>query len=57
MKVIKLSIPGLLLIQPDLFKDERGFFLETYNILRYQDILGEQIKFVQDNMSIPDMEL
>jgi len=51
MKVIKLSIPGLLLIKPDLFKDERGFFLETYNISHYQDILGEQIKFVQDNMS------
>lgn len=51
MKVIKLSISGLLLIKPDLFQDERGFFLETYNLYCYQDILGDQIKFVQDNMS------
>jgi len=51
MKVIELSIPGLFLIKPDLFKDERGYFLETYNQYRYQDFLGKEMNFVQDNMS------
>ena len=50
MNVIKTAIEGLLIIEPDVFGDERGFFVETYNVPRYQDSgIGET--FVQDNLS------
>jgi dTDP-4-dehydrorhamnose 3,5-epimerase len=38
-------------IEPDVFKDERGFFVETYQEKRYQELLGADIHFVQDNFS------
>lgn len=50
MKVTKLSLPGVLLLEPQVFEDERGFFMETYNAQRYSQYdLPE--KFVQDNHS------
>lgn len=49
MKVTTLTIPEVLLIEPEVFKDDRGFFTETYNKQRYSAIgLPE---FVQDNHS------
>jgi len=50
MQVIETDLPGVLIIEPKVFGDERGFFLETYQAKRYQQagIAGE---FVQDNMS------
>jgi dTDP-4-dehydrorhamnose 3,5-epimerase len=50
MNVIETSIPGLLIIEPKIFGDERGFFLETYNEARYKDA-GIKETFVQDNLS------
>ena len=50
MNIIKTKIPDLLIIEPKVFGDERGFFLETYNAQRYQE-LGIQETFVQDNLS------
>lgn len=50
MKVTKLSIPDLLLIEPDVFEDARGFFVETYHSERYSSY-GMPEKFVQDNHS------
>ena len=50
MKVEKTSIEGAVVITPDVYKDDRGFFLETYNEEKYADIIGKQT-FVQDNMS------
>ncbi len=50
MVISKTKIKDLLIIEPDIFRDERGFFLETYNEKRYQEI-GIQEKFVQDNLS------
>jgi len=41
---------GLIVLEPDVFKDSRGFFLETYNAARYRD-LGIDVEFVQDNHS------
>ena len=51
MEVEKTKIEGLLLIKPTEFNDERGFFLETFNAEKYQNIIGDTI-FVQDNMSM-----
>jgi len=50
MKIIETSIEGVLLIEPDIYRDNRGFFLETYSEKRYfqKEI---KIKFVQDNLS------
>lgn len=50
MEVIKTPIEGLLVIEPKVFADQRGFFVETYNEDRYQ-AAGIDARFVQDNMS------
>ena len=50
MKVLTCDISGLLIIEPKVFGDARGFFLETWNLLRYREAgIGED--FVQDNVS------
>jgi dTDP-4-dehydrorhamnose 3,5-epimerase len=50
VRVTPLDIPGAMVIEPDVFRDPRGFFLETYHARRYADAgLAEQ--FVQDNYS------
>jgi len=50
MKITEKSIPGVLLIEPDVFKDDRGFFLETFHKDKYAD-LGFHKVFAQDNHS------
>jgi len=50
LKVTKTDISGLLIIQPSVFNDDRGFFFESYNKERYQEF-GIPIEFVQDNIS------
>ena len=51
MKVTPLAIADVLLIEPDVFGDARGYFLETFNARRYRDI-GIDLPFVQDNVSV-----
>ncbi|SEM06451.1 dTDP-4-dehydrorhamnose 3,5-epimerase [Stigmatella aurantiaca] len=50
MKVTETAIPGVLLIEPKVFGDDRGFFLETFHAQRYADA-GIPGPFVQDNYS------
>jgi len=50
LKVTKTEIPGLLVIQPDVFSDSRGFFFESYSKKKYNEF-GIQGEFVQDNIS------
>jgi dTDP-4-dehydrorhamnose 3,5-epimerase len=50
MKVIPTSIPEVLIVEPRVFPDERGYFLETWNRQRYADA-GIDVEFVQDNLS------
>ena len=50
MKVVKTRLPGVLVIEPSLFGDERGFFKETYQAERYREA-GIDLPFVQDNHS------
>jgi dTDP-4-dehydrorhamnose 3,5-epimerase len=47
---VKTEIPGVLIIEPDLFRDGRGFFMETYHHTKYTEA-GIDIPFVQDNHS------
>mgnify|MGYP001569030417 FL=1 len=50
MQVTETAIPGVLLLTPRVFEDERGFFLESYNRRRFEEI-GLDMTFVQDNHS------
>ena len=50
MKVIETEIPGALIIEPDVHRDARGYFTETYNAARYR-AAGITANFVQDNES------
>src|SRR5215475_840998 len=51
MKVIPTSIPGVLILEPDVFGDARGFLLESFNARRFRDAVGAEVSFVQDNHS------
>ena len=51
MNVIKTKIDGVVIIEPKVFGDERGFFLETFQAERYKVLAGINIPFVQDNHS------
>lgn len=51
MKVNKTSIEGLLIIEPRVFKDNRGYFYESYNEDKFKEI-GIDARFVQDNQSL-----
>lgn len=50
MKVIETKIPGVLIVETDVFGDHRGYFTETYSKPKYEK-LGITVDFVQDNMS------
>ena len=50
MNLIKTTIDGLVILNPDIFEDKRGFFMETYNKKNITRLLGD-INFVQDNES------
>ena len=51
MEVIKTAIEGLLIIEPTVFGDSRGYFFESYNKQRFNEATGLDIDFVQDNQS------
>ena len=56
MELIKTSIDGVLIIEPRVFKDSRGYFFESFSQREFDDkvtpILGHSINFVQDNESM-----
>lgn len=51
MKVIPTAIPEILLIEPEVFGDNRGFFFESFNRRRFAELVGREVDFVQDNHS------
>lgn len=53
MNIVRTPIADLLIIEPRVFGDERGFFFESYNERRFQEAIGaaEPVRFVQDNHS------
>ncbi len=50
MNVIETDLPGVLIVEPKVFGDERGFFMESWNGRRYEEV-GLPDRFVQDNLS------
>ena len=53
MKVATTAIPGLLLLEPAIHEDARGFLFESFNQKRFEDATGLNIRFVQDNLCVP----
>ena len=51
MKVIPTAIEGVLIIEPKVFGDERGFFFESFNQRAFNEAVGHTVDFVQDNHS------
>ena len=51
MKIIHTEIPDVLIIEPNVFGDSRGFFFESYNEKEFMETTGLQVAFVQDNHS------
>lgn len=51
MKALETDLPGVLLLEPQVFGDARGFFLESFNQRRFDEATGTHAAFVQDNHS------
>ena len=51
MKVTETKLKGCFLMEPTLFKDERGHFMESFNKERFNSAIGAEVHFVQDNQS------
>ena len=51
MNLVDTGFEGCFVLEPIVFEDQRGFFLETFNQEKFQKLLGKQVNFVQDNVS------
>jgi dTDP-4-dehydrorhamnose 3,5-epimerase len=51
MKITATQIPDVLVIEPQVFGDDRGFFYESFNHRKFSEIVGRDVNFVQDNHS------
>lgn len=51
MNATHLSIPDVVLFEPKVFGDDRGFFYESFNQARFEEAIGRSVSFVQDNHS------
>jgi len=54
VKVLDTDLPEVKVIEPRLFGDRRGFFFESYNRRRYDELFEQELEFVQDNHSKSD---
>lgn len=52
MMVTETKLEGCFIIEPKVFNDERGYFLESFNQKVFNELIGEKIRFVQDNESL-----
>ena len=57
MNIIPTKIPDVLIIEPRVFEDQRGFFLESYNSKAFCEKTGVDAPFVQDNHSTTPREI
>lgn len=51
MRLIRLSVPDVLLLEPEIFEDERGFFFESFNEKHFANLTSIKPQFIQDNHS------
>jgi dTDP-4-dehydrorhamnose 3,5-epimerase len=52
MIVTPLAIPDIVLLEPKVFRDDRGIFYESFNQVQFEAALGRSLRFVQDNHSV-----
>ena len=51
MTVTETHLQGCFIIEPRVFEDQRGYFFETFNQYRFNELIGDEVNFVQDNES------
>jgi dTDP-4-dehydrorhamnose 3,5-epimerase len=51
VRAVPTAIPDVLVIEPTVFGDARGFFFESWNLRAFRDLVGREVDFVQDNHS------
>jgi len=51
MKATPLAIPDVVLLEPKVFDDDRGYFFESFNAKEFAEVIGQNVIFVQDNQS------
>ena len=51
MKITPTALAGVLILEPKVFGDERGFFMESFNQRTFDEAVGHHVEFVQDNHS------
>jgi dTDP-4-dehydrorhamnose 3,5-epimerase len=51
VRIVRTKLEGVLVLEPRVFKDERGFFLESWNRNRFNEAVGREVEFLQDNHS------
>ena len=51
MKAVETTLPGVFIIEPAVFGDDRGFFMESFNAQKFRELTGANVDFVQDNHS------
>ena len=52
MKAIPTNLPEVMIIEPKVFGDERGFFFESFNAKKFAELTNTNVEFVQDNHSL-----
>ena len=57
MKIIETAIEDVLIIEPEVFRDERGYFFEAFNQRSFQQATGCDVCFVQDNQSLSSQNI
>lgn len=57
MEILKTPLEGLALIKPAVFRDDRGYFLETYNERELSQVIAPDLEFVQDNESMSGLHV
>lgn len=51
MKIVKTELKGCFILEPTVFKDKRGYFCETFNQQKFEELTNQKVDFVQDNES------
>lgn len=51
MRLVDTSLAGVKILEPQIYRDSRGFFMESYNQQTFSELVGESVVFVQDNHS------
>lgn len=54
MIVKETKLRGCFILEPRVFKDERGYFFESYNKNKFNELIGQEVNFVQDNQSFSE---